>query len=76
MDSKQMLTIVEQYCRKIAATYENIKVIRIADRKTMFVEQTGGSGQGVMLTEYKVDGIACWAGYSTRSQTVFISMTA
>ena len=76
MDSQQMLTIVEQYCRKIASTYENIKVTRIADRKTMYVEQTGESGQGVMLTECKVDGITCWAGYSTRSQTVFISMAA
>ena len=76
MDSKQMLTIVEQYCRKITSTYENIKVTRIADRKTMFVEQTGESGQGVMLTECNVDGITCWAGYSTRSQTVFISMAA
>jgi hypothetical protein len=29
-----------------------------------------------MLSEYKVDGITCWAGYSTRSQTVYISMAA
>ena len=76
MDSQQMLTIVEQYCRKTPSTYESIKVTRIADRKTMFVEQTGESGQGVMLTECNVDGIICWAGYSTRSQTVFISMAA
>ena len=76
MDSRQMLTIVEQYCRKIASTYKDIKIIRIADWKTMFVEQTGHSGQAVMLTECKVDGITCWAGYSTHSQTVYISMAA
>ena len=77
MDSQQILTIVEQYCRKIVSTDEDIKVTRIADRKTMFVEQqTGESGRAVMLSEYKVDGATCWAGYSTPSQTVYISMAA
>jgi hypothetical protein len=76
MDGMQMLMIVEQYCRKLASTFEEIKVTRIADRKTMFVEQSGESGRAVMLTEYKVDGIPCWAGYSSRSQTVYISMAA
>jgi hypothetical protein len=76
MDGMQMLRIVEQYCRKIASTYEDIKITRIADRKTMFVEQTGDSGRAVMLTEYKIDGATCWAGYSSRSQTVYISLAA
>jgi len=76
MDSRQMLGIVEQYCRKIAPTDTEIKITRIADRKTMFVEQSGESGRSVMLNEYKVDGITCWAGFSSRSQTVYISMTA
>ncbi len=76
MESKQMLTIVEQYCRKIASTVEGIKITRIADRKTILVEQDGESGRSVMLTEYNVDGITCWAGYSSRSQTVYISMAA
>ena len=74
MNSKQMLTIVEQYCRKIADIDENIKITRIADRKTMLVEQSGESGRAVMLSEYKVDGITCWAGFSSRSQTVYISL--
>ena len=76
MDGMQMLTIVEQYCRKIDLKYKDIKVTRVADRKTVFVEQTGESGRAVMLNEYKVDGATCWAGYSTRSQTVYISMAA
>ena len=78
MNGMQMLTIVEQYCRKVTSTNEDIKITRIADRKTVFVEQTGESGRVVMLNEYKVkvDGITCWAGYSTRSQTVYISMAA
>ena len=76
MDGMQMLTIVEQYCRKIEPDYQDIKVTRVANRKTVFVEQIGESGRAVMLSEYKVDGATCWAGYSTRSQTVYISMTA
>ena len=76
MNIMQMTTIVEQYCRKIASTFSDIKITRIADRKTMFVEQNGESGRAVMLSEYKVDGITCWAGYSTPSQTVYISLAA
>jgi len=76
MDGMQMKTIVEQYYRKIPSSYADIKITRIADRKTMLVEQTGDSGRAVMLTEYKVDGAICWAGYSSRSQTVYISLAA
>lgn len=76
MNSKQMLTIVEQYCRKFSSVDENIKVTRIADQKTMFVEQSGESGRTVMLSEYTVDGITYWAGFSSRSQTVYISLAA
>ena len=76
MDRMQMIKIVEQYCRKIDSDYQDIKVTRVEDRKTVFVEQIGGSGRAVMLSEYKVDGETCWAGFSTRSQTVYISMAA
>ncbi len=76
MDSKQMSNIVEQYCRKIASTSEDVKITRIANQKTMLVEKDGENGRAVMLTEYKVDGITCWAGYSLHSQTIYISMAA
>jgi hypothetical protein len=76
MDAKQLLTIVEQYCRKIDSTFEDIKVTRVPNWKTVFVEQIGESGRAVMMNEYKVDGAKCWAGYSSRSQTVYISLSA
>jgi len=76
MDAKQLLTIVEQYCRKIESTFKDITVTRVANWKTVFVEQIGESGRAVMMNEYKVDGTICWAGYSSRSQTVYISMSA
>jgi hypothetical protein len=74
MDGMLLVKIVEQYCREVPSTYKEIKITRIADRKTMFVEQIGESGRTVMFTEYKVDGATCWAGYSSRSQTVYISL--
>jgi len=76
MNGMQMLTIVEQYCRKIDSNHKDIKVTRIADRQTVFVEQNSEGGRSVMMSEYKVDGATCWAGYSLRSQTVYISMAA
>jgi hypothetical protein len=76
MDSQQMLTIVEHYSRKIDMKDTDIKVARVADHKTVFVEQIGDSGRAVMMSEYKVDGATYWAGYSSRSQTVYISQVA
>jgi hypothetical protein len=76
MDAKQLLTIVEQYCRKVDSTFKEITVTRVANWKTVFVEQIGESGRAVMMNEYKVDGVICWAGYSSRSQTVYISLSA
>jgi len=76
MDSQQMLTIVEHYSRKIDMKDADIKVMRVADHKTVYVEQIGDSGRAVMMSEYKVDGAIYWAGYSSRSQTVYISQVA
>ncbi len=73
MDTKQLLGIVEQYSRNSTAENQEFKVIPIAKQKTVFVEQSGDGGRIVMLTEYKVDGATFWAGYSSRSQTVYIS---
>ena len=73
MTNDQLLKIVELYSRKSEAGYGEIKVIRIPDWKTMYVEQVDG-GRVVTMTEYKVDGITYWAGFSTRSNTVFISL--
>jgi len=75
MDSRQMLTIVENYSRKIDLEDKDIKVTRVADKKSVFVEQVGESGRAIMMSEYKVDGETYFAGYSSRSQTVYISLT-
>ena len=73
MNSDQILKIVELYNRKSDAGYGAIKVTRIADQKTIFIEQIDGIGRAIMFTMFKVDGSTYWAGFSNRSQTVFIS---
>ena len=76
MTSNQVLKIVEQYSRKNEAGYGTIKVTRVADQKTVFVEQIEGIGRAVMMDKYQVDGATYWAGYSSRSETVYISQAA
>lgn len=76
MNEQYMLEIVEKFNQKNDAKFEDIKIVLVPDYKTVFVEQIGGVGRSVVLTEYKVDGKKYWAGYSSRSQTVYISRAA
>jgi hypothetical protein len=76
MNSTQLLKIVEQYSRQSEAGYGDIKVRRIPDRKTVFVEQVDDVGRAIMMDKYQVDGATYWAGYSSRSETVYISQAA
>jgi hypothetical protein len=78
MNGEQLFRIVERYIRKSDPESTDIKVTRVADQQTMFVEQVGeeSSGRAVMMTEYQIDGATCWAGFSLRSGTVYISMAA
>jgi meiotically up-regulated gene 157 (Mug157) protein len=76
MTSDQLFKIVEQYSRKSEAGYGDIKVTRVADQKTVFVEQIDGVGRAIMMDKYQVDGAIYWAGYSSRSETVYISLAA
>jgi hypothetical protein len=76
MDEQYMLKIVGQYHLKSDTQFEGLNIVRVPDFKTVFVEQIGGVGRSIILTEYRVDGKKYWAGYSTRSQTVFISRAA
>jgi len=76
MNSGQLLKIVEQYSRKSQTGYGDITVTQVPDQKTVFVEQTGGFGRAIMMDKYQVDGATYWAGYSSRSATVYISLAA
>ena len=73
MNEIQITRIVEQFCRKSEPVEGTIKVIRIPDYKTVYVEQSGEDGRSIILTEIKVDGRTYFAGYSSLSETVFVS---
>ena len=76
MNSDQLLKIVEQYSRKSGIGYGDITVTRVPDHKTVFVEQIDDVGRSIMMDKYQVDGATYWAGYSSRSETVYISLAA
>jgi hypothetical protein len=77
MDEKQMLkNIVEQYVMTGREEEGDIKIQRVPDRKTTHVEQSVDGGRSVYMNEYKVNGKSYWAGYSSRSQTVYVSLGA
>jgi hypothetical protein len=76
MNSDQLLKVVQQYSRNNDVGYGYIKVIRVPDQKTVFVEQIDGVGRSIMMNKYQVDGATYWAGYSSRSETVYISLAA
>jgi hypothetical protein len=73
-DEKQILMrVVERYVRTGKTHDEQVRVTRLPDNKTSYVEQTGEDGRSVLLDEYRVDGRVIWAGYSGRSATVYLS---
>jgi hypothetical protein len=76
MNRAELLKIVEHYCQKIEPESNETKVVRIPDQKTIYIEQFGQSGRSIVLSEHKVDGKTYWAGYSSHSDTVYISQAA
>jgi len=73
MNEVQLTQIVEQFSRMDEKGETGVKVIRIPDYKTVYVEQIGEVGRSVVLSEFKVDGAIYWAGYSSGSNTVYVS---
>jgi hypothetical protein len=76
MNRSELLKVVEKYCRENGAETGAIKVVRIPDQKTIYIEQNGTDGRSLVLSEHKVDGKTYWAGYSSYSATVYISQAA
>ncbi len=73
MNEMQMTKIVENFSRKLEPVAGQVRVTRVPDYKTVYVEQIGDKGSAIVLTEYIVDGKTYWAGYSSFSDTVFVS---
>jgi len=73
MNRMEILKIVEQFSRKVDGVEAQITVTQVADAKTMYVETIGEIGRSIIFNEYQVDGKTYWAGFSSRSNTVFVS---
>jgi len=76
MNKAQLLNIVEQYSRTSVSGDDQIKVVRIPDQKTVFIEKHDNDGRSVYLSKHQVDGEIYWAGYSSLSETVYISKSS
>lgn len=75
MNEKQMVhNLVDAYIRTGVMEDGALKLVRVQDHKTTFVEPNGSGGQSIMMEEYRVDGQALRVGYSSRSQTVYVSL--
>ena len=68
-----ILRVIETFIRTGNATDEQVKVTSLPAGKSSYVEQTGEDGRSIMLDEFRVGGRVIWAGYSTRSETVYLS---
>ncbi len=65
--------VVENFIHTGHASDEQVKVTSLPENKTSHVERIGEDGRSVMLNEYRLEGKTVWAGYSSRTQTVYLS---
>ena len=74
-NEKQILQrVVEKFAQTGAAADEQVQVICLPAHKTTFVEHMGEDGRSIMLDEYHVNERVIWAGFSARSQIVYLSV--
>jgi hypothetical protein len=66
--------VVENFAMRGITTDEQVSVICISNGKTSTIEKIGDDGRTVMLDEYVVNEKRIRAGYSGRSQTVYLSL--
>ena len=74
-EEKQIIhRVVERFLKTGNSEDDQVKVTRLPDGKTSFIEQTTGDGRSIRLDEYKFDGKDVWAAYSSRSGIVYLSL--
>jgi len=75
MNQMDKLRLVEQFSRKLAMIEGQTKIIQVPDYISVYIETIGEIGHSVYLDTFKVDGNTYNAGYSSRSDTLFVSHT-
>lgn len=74
-EEKQIiLRVLGTFTQTGAAEDGQVKVVRLADNKTSTVEQIAESNRSIMLNEYRLDNRVIWAGYSSRTGVVYLSL--
>lgn len=74
-EEKQIiLRVMESYINTGNAVDDQVKVISLPLDKTSYVEKIGVDGRIIMLDEYRLNGRIIRATYSTRSNTVYLSL--
>ena len=76
MNRAEMVKALEQFSRKVEVEEGQTKVTQLPDFKTVHIETIGEMGCAITLAEYLVDGKTVWAGYSSRSDTLYVSRTS
>ena len=67
---------IEQFSQENEPEEGQVKVTRVPDYKSVYIEQIGTVGRSVILNEFKVAGKTYRAGYSSQSDTVFVSQAS
>ena len=74
-EEKQIIQrVVERYIRTGSTSDDQVNVPCLPVDKTSYVERIGEDGRIILLDEYRLDGKVVWASYSTRSETVYLSL--
>jgi hypothetical protein len=66
--------VVANFLQTGAPADGEVAVVNLPPGKSTYVEQTGEDSRSVMLDEYHIGGRTIWAGYSSRSGTVYLSL--
>ena len=65
---------MENFIRTGNTSNKQVKVTSLPKGKISYVEQIGVNGRSIMLKESRVNGTVVYAGYSSRSETVYLSL--
>jgi hypothetical protein len=74
VEKQIIIRVLEHYIRTGSASDDQVNVSCLPVDTTCHVEQIGEDSRIVLLDEYRLDGKVIWASYSTRSETVFMSL--
>ena len=71
-----IMRVVEKFVHSGDAGDEAVNVVILPKNKTSCIESDGDSSRTVQLDEYRINNTVIWAGYSSRSKTVYVSTTS